>query len=80
MNMLGNHTYFQDCYGFKKDPENFKHRNLPYGKDVSDESLHTTLSEVFNKLDPQKLAFLSSTQANESFNIKAASKALKARH
>ena len=38
------------------------------------------LSAIFTNLDANKLAFLSSTQANESFNNTVVSKAPKARH
>ena len=64
----------------QKNPSNYKHGNLPHGKDLSDESLHNALSEVFSGLDINKLAFLSSTQSKESFNNTVASKAPKARH
>ena len=78
--MFGNHKYCQEWCRFIKDPDNYKHGNLPYGKDLTDESLHKVLSEFFNSLDANKLAFLSSTQANESFNSILISKAPKARH
>ena len=75
-----NHVHYQEWCGFTKDPENYKHHNLPYGKELSDESLHKVLSDMFSSLDANKLAFLSSTQANESFNNTVASKAPKAMH
>ena len=78
--MFGNHTYCQEWCGYIKDPNNYKHHNLPYGKDLSNEVLHTSLSQLFNSLDVNKLAFLGSTQANESFNNTLISKAPKARH
>ena len=78
--MYGNHSYCQEWCRFLKDPEKYRHRNLPYGKDLTDESLRTALSSVFTNMDTNKLAFLSSTQANESFNNTVASKAPKARH
>ena len=78
--MFGNHTYCQNWCGYLKDPEKYKHGNLPYGRDLCDEALHTALSELFGSLDTNKLAFLSSTQANESFNNIVASKAPKGRH
>ena len=46
----------------------------------TDESLHTSLLDIFTSLDAQKLAFLSSTQWNESFNNLVASKAPKSHH
>ena len=78
--MFGNHTYCQEWCGFIKNSENYKHANLPYGKDLTDESLHKSLSKLFTSLNANKLAFLSSTQANESFNNTVASKAPKAKH
>ena len=78
--MFGNHTYCQEWCNFINNLENYKHRNLPYGKDLTDESLHKALSEPFSNLDANKLAYLSSTQANKSFNNTVVSKAPKARH
>ena len=77
--MFGNHSYCQDWCGFIKNPDKYKH-SLLYGKDLSDASLHVALSQLFNSLDVHKLAFLSSTQANEPFNNTVALKAPKARH
>ena len=42
--------------------------------------LALSLSELFTSLNANKLAFLSSTQANESFNNTVACKAPKAKH
>ena len=78
--MFGNHTYCQKWCGFIKNSGNYKHANLPYGKDLADESLHKSLSKLFTSLSVNKLAFLSITQANESFNNTVACKALKAKH
>ena len=78
--MFGNHTYCQEWCGFIKNSENYKHANLPYGKDLTYESLHKSLSKPFTSLNANKLAFLSSTQANESFNNTVACKAPKAKH
>ena len=57
--MFGNHSY--RLVWFFKDPNRYKHANLPYGKDLSDEHLHKALFDIFTPLDAQKLAFLSST-------------------
>ena len=78
--MFGNHSSCKEWCGYLQDPEKYKHCNLPYGKDLSDEALHKSLTEIFSSLDANKLAFLSSTQSNESFNNTVASKAPKARH
>ena len=78
--MFGNHSYCQEWCGYLKDPKKYKHHNLSYGKDLCDESLHKSLSDIFNTLDIYKLAFLASTQVNESFNNTLISKAPKARH
>ena len=78
--MFGNHNYCKEWCGFLKDPEKYKHGNLPHGKDLTDENLHKSLTEIFCSLDANKLAFLSSTQVNEAFNNTVASKAPKAHH
>ena len=78
--MFGNHNHCKEWCGFSKDPDRYKHGNLPYGKDLSDESLHKALTEIFSSLDANKLAFLSSTQSNEAFNNTVTSKAPKAHH
>ena len=64
--LFGNHTYCPSWCGYLKVGEKYKHANLLYGKDLYDESLHKALLEIFTRLDVNKLAFLSSTQANES--------------
>ena len=78
--MFGNHSYCQEWCGFINNPEKYKHCNLPYGKDLTDESLHKALADMFTNMDANKLAYLSSTQANESLNNTVVSKAPKARH
>ena len=72
--MYGKHDYCQDWCGFLKDPAKYKHSNLPYGKDLTDESNCEALLQIFTSLDVNKLSSLSSTQANESFNNTVASK------
>ena len=39
--MFGNHQYCQEWCGFIKDQENYRHSNLPYGKDLTDELLQS---------------------------------------
>ena len=78
--MFGNHEFCQEWCGFTKNPETYKHHNLPYGKNLTDESLCKVLFNLFTSIDCGKLAHLSSTQANESFNNIVVSKAPKARH
>lgn len=78
--MFGNHEFCQDWCGFLRDPEKYRHGNLPHGKDLTDKLLHTALTEIFSSLNCDKLAHLSSTQANESLNNTVSSKAPKARH
>ena len=78
--MFGNHIHCQSWCGFLKDPDKYKQGNLPYRKDLTDESLRNSLLDLFTSLDAQNLAFLSSTQSNESFNKIVASTAPKNHH
>ena len=46
--VFGNHEhYFQSWYEYKQDPASYKHRDLPFGKDLVGESLKNSLEEVF---------------------------------
>ena len=68
--------------GFLQDPNTYKHKSLPHGKDLQDEHLQKDLStvvEIFVK-NADKLAPLGSSQANESLNNSVGSKAPKIRH
>ena len=41
--MFGNHSYCQNWCGFIRDAEKYKHSNSPYGKDLTDASLHAVV-------------------------------------
>lgn len=56
--------------GILQDPNTYKHKSLPHGKDLQDEHLQKDLStvvEIFVK-NAEKLAPLGSSQASESLN------------
>lgn len=79
---FGEHTYCSQSWCRFLSDSNAKYRSLPYGKPLSDVSLQTDVQDLFGKFEeqPEKLAHLSSTQANESLNKTVASKAPKTHH
>ena len=79
---FGDHTHCGDWCRHHLDADNYKHRNLPYGKDLQDENLKKDLKKLFSGYIDQKekLSSLGSSQANESFNHTVASKAPKTKH
>ena len=65
------------------DNPSYQHRNLPYGRDLQSDDLKKALHKIFVdglKSQTDKLAFLGSSQANESFNNILATKAPKYKH
>ena len=69
---FGEHTHCEkEWCGFLKNPEQYKHRGLPWGKDLTDASLKEDLHQLFGSYEAvaDKLADLRSTQANESLNM-----------
>ena len=56
--MFGNHTYCQSWCGYLKDPDKYKHGNLPYGKDLSNEALCVALSEIIQQFGYKETCFL----------------------
>ena len=80
--VYGNHTNCKKWCNFSEDPENYKHKSLPRGKDLKGEDLRKALKELFGaySANSQKLRKLGSTQSNESFNVSVASFAPKSRH
>ena len=58
--------------GFKKDPINYNHRNLPYGKDLHKEKLKSALISLFGEYSTdtviKKLVPAANSQRNESLN------------
>ncbi len=57
---------------FKDDPSKYKHKSLPYGKDLYGNKLETALQQIFNDYSTdivaEKLAPLTNSQRNESLN------------
>ena len=46
--VFGNQEHcLQSWCGYKQDPASYKHRDLPFGKDLLGESLKRSLEEVF---------------------------------
>ena len=68
--------------GYRESPDTYKHANLPYGRNLSDEKLRADLQKLFRVYaeNAKKLAPLGITQVNENFNCMVAAKAPKNRH
>ena len=76
---FGNHEHCLESWcGYKQDPTSYKHRDLPFGKDLVGESLKRSLEEVFEIYSSEnvikKLAHNASSQRNESLNSTIGSK------
>ena len=74
-----NHEHCLESWcGYKQDPTSYKHRDLPFGKDLVGESLKRSLEEVFEIYSSEnvikKLAHNASSQRNESLNSTIGSK------
>ena len=75
---FGNHQHCASSWcGYISSSNSYKHKSLPYGKDLSGDELKDDLSKLFNDKikDVAKLSHLGSTQANESMNMTISSKA-----
>ena len=70
--------------GSKKDPENYNHKDLPYGKDLHGDNLNSALTSLFGEysIDTviRKLVFAAYSQRNESRNSVVGSKNPKIRY
>lgn len=69
--VFGDHSLCsEDWCGYIKDPENYKPRNLPYGKYLTGEDLLKDLKALFSLFsnNAEKLCSTGSTQSNENFN------------
>ena len=80
--MYGEHATCGAWCEYSKDPENYRHSSLPYGKDLSNTSTKAALTKLFNGYvnNADKLCHYGSSQANESLNNTIASKQPKSRH
>ena len=68
--------------GFLQNPQTYKHKGLPYGRDLCGEAIKVDLTNPFKVYveNAEKLAPLASTKLNENFNAMVAAKAPKSRH
>ena len=80
--MYGDHSDCGSWCGHHKDPQDYRHKNLPRGKDLTSSDLRVDLTSVLAiySSNSNKLANHRSSQVNESFNEMVASKAPKSRH
>ena len=64
--------------GFKSDPASYKHKDLPYGKDLHGEKLQSALNNIFKDYCTdavaEKLAPMTNSQRNEALNSVVGSK------
>ncbi|VDI36869.1 Hypothetical predicted protein [Mytilus galloprovincialis] len=67
---------------YHKNPDTYKHKSLPYGKNLTGEELRNELNKLFDiyASNSEKLSHLGSSQGNESLNNMIAFKAPKAKH
>ena len=70
--------------GSKKDPENYNHKDLPYGKDLHGDNLKSALTSLFGEYSTdtviRKLVPAANSQPNESLNSVVGSKNPKIRY
>ena len=75
---FGVHENCKEWCAYKKDSATYKHKDLPYGKDLTGENLRKALEEVFeiytNENVLKKIAQNASSQRNESLNSTIGSK------
>ena len=80
---FGNHENCPERWcGYKIDPEQYKHKGLPYGRDLSGDELKADVAAVFEIFEKnvEKIAPAASTRDVESFNNMVSSKAPKRIH
>ncbi|KAK3084401.1 hypothetical protein FSP39_012922 [Pinctada imbricata] len=80
---FGNHDKCNDKWcGYIRNPSTFRHKSLPFGKDLEGDDLKKSLNKVFQKQidNVKKLVDLDSSNANENLNQLIAKKAPKAQH
>ena len=70
---FGDHTNCEIAWcGFKENPISYKHKDLPYGKDLFGDKLKSALEHIFNDYSTEavaeKLAPLLNSQRNEALN------------
>ena len=80
---FGNHDLCDTQWcGYLKDPLNYSHQTLPYGKDLTGDDLFKDMTALFSMYanNASKLCRLGSSQANESMNKIISTKAPKSKH
>ncbi|XP_078372624.1 uncharacterized protein LOC144656263 [Oculina patagonica] len=82
---FGNHTGCRETWcRHKKDPSNYNHRDLPYGKDLQGDSLQSALKSLFDEYSTDivisKLAPAANSQRNECLNSVVGTKNPKIRY
>ncbi|CAB3983115.1 exonuclease R569 [Paramuricea clavata] len=70
---FGKHDYCDTTWcHYKEDPGKYKHKSLPYGKDLYGDKLEAALQQIFKDYSTdivaEKLAPLTNSQRNESLN------------
>jgi len=79
-----NHGCDESWCGSKKDPENYNHKDLPYGKDLHGENLKSALTSLFGEYSTdtvvRKLVPAANSRRIESLNSVVGSKNPKIRY
>ncbi|XP_053388946.1 uncharacterized protein LOC128551991 [Mercenaria mercenaria] len=80
--VFGDHQSCGTWCGYQKDPQNYRHNGLPYGRPLTGEGLRADLNSVFDLFiqNAERIAPGGSTNDVESFNNMIASKAPKRIH
>ena len=70
---IGKHGHCDSTWcHYKEDPRKYKHKSLPYGKDLYGDKLEAALPQIFDEYSTdivaEKLAPLTNSQRNESLN------------
>ncbi|XP_065196400.1 uncharacterized protein LOC135827891 [Sycon ciliatum] len=80
--MYGDHAACGEWCKYGDDPDSYRHKSLPFGKDLTSEITQAALTKIFSVYadNAEKLVHHGSSQANESLNNTVASKQPKSRH
>lgn len=75
----GEHDGCGEWCRYSEDPQNYKHKNLPYGRSLSCLEFRPQLAAILKRYadNAEKIAPCGSSQANENFNNLVATKNLK---
>ena len=80
--LYGDHSKCGQWCRYLEDPENYRHRSLPGGKDLKDPDTKNALERIMQMQiqNADNLAPVLNSQTNEAFNATVSTKAQKARH